>query len=304
MKSYIAICCFILMSFCLWLQARESQSVTLIPICDEKNPSLLPENFRVPSFPYQNNVEGPSRIGLDELSISGSAQFSEKTLQSLIHYLSFNSLLIIDLRQESHGLINGKPVSWTDAQDNCGNADKSLPEIERDEFNRLKQALEQGYLLVYQDKEWNKEPQGWTVSEAATEKESVERKGVSYLRLPIQDHYPPSDDEVDYIVELLNSLDGKTWVHVHCKMGRGRTTTIMTLFDMMHNASLLSAEEIIKRQGLIGGSDLFKIEAPGHPRHESAILRLQFLHDFYRYCLEVPDFSQSWSNWKRAKGKI
>ena len=55
------------------------------------------------------NFRDLSVIGIIAIA---SAQFSEDELQKLRQKYPNEKIVIVDLRQESHGFINGKPVSW------------------------------------------------------------------------------------------------------------------------------------------------------------------------------------------------
>ncbi len=63
-----------------------------------------------------SNVEKNKNInlsGLNTLNISGSKQFSEQNLPLIISNIKTSlPITVVDLRQESHGFINGLPVSW------------------------------------------------------------------------------------------------------------------------------------------------------------------------------------------------
>ncbi len=77
-----------------------------------------------------------NRLGLETLSISGSAQFSREGLRQLQEKLAGKKLLVVDLRQESHGFLNGWPVSWY-ADHDWANLGKTLKEVES--FSKWKQ---------------------------------------------------------------------------------------------------------------------------------------------------------------------
>jgi len=64
----------------------------------------------------------PTRNGLDQLNVSASGQLSEHDIQSIKDSLtSGNKLIIIDLRWERHGFLNGEPISWNkDGRVNTG----------------------------------------------------------------------------------------------------------------------------------------------------------------------------------------
>lgn len=293
----LSICCQL-----LYLKASVIEmpcnTQNVFAIWDEKKFTHLPENFRLGNGDYKIDDEASfvSREGLEELKISGSAQFSDKTLEGLLEEVDQSAFIMIDLRQESHGFVNGKSLSWIDSTSNKANANKNVEEIELDENRRLQTAYQEGHITVNQ----HTEPQMVTVIDVRTEREVIESRAFTYIRLPIQDHCHPEDEIVDQYINLVKDLADSYWFHVHCKAGKGRTTTFMTMYDMMFNSNKLSVEEIISRQERLGGSNLFKTHEPEDPKHPSAMARLDFLYLFYEYCQDVPDFSLSWTEWKTA----
>ena len=140
------------------------------------------------------------------------------------------------------------------------------------------------------------------VNDAYTEAELAQARGIHYIRIPSTDHLKPPAEEVDQFVEListqfLNKEKADYWIHMHCSAGRGRTTTFLAMYDMMRNAVNVSFDDILARQAMIGGKDLTEPFAIGDWRYEHHFERLQFLINFYNYCLENPNFEQSWSSW-------
>ena len=79
----------------------------------------------------------PSTAGMDQLHISGSEQYSEEQFRELAGQLremaGNDPVYIIDLRQESHGFLNGIPVSWygNDNEQNIGMLTEGMPVIVR-----------------------------------------------------------------------------------------------------------------------------------------------------------------------------
>lgn len=58
-----------------------------------------------------------TQFGIEDKFISGSGQFTKENIQKLsekVQQVSQNleKLIVIDLRMESHGFINGLPVTW------------------------------------------------------------------------------------------------------------------------------------------------------------------------------------------------
>jgi hypothetical protein len=226
----------------------EGLSLDLKPVVKTKNEFTLPAHFRV----------------FD--SVSASGQFSEKNYEYLLETSPNQQWIVIDLRREYHGFVNGFPVSWklTDAMSYAYNDGLDAVAIEENEKVLLSQM--DGY----------------------TERGLVEQSGGIYIRFPVADHSFPSDEEADQFVNLIQSLPHNARIHLHCAGGSGRTTTFLSMIDMMHHSHSLSAEEILKRQETIGGSNLYDPEsqyADEPERIEGAKARLQFLKAFHQKCL-------------------
>lgn len=262
------------------------------PVSDLLQPKL-PRNLRKFDHPLFANASLNLK-GLNELRMSGSAQFSEKTLTLMMNGFSIapDKIIVIDLREESHGFINGEPVSWTDGN-NYANIHKTEIDIIEDEALRLKQALESKKIVI----DRIKKPTCLIVESIQTEEELVKEAGARYIRLPVTDHKRPHDRVVDDFIHLIKQISCDDWMHVHCKAGRGRTTTFLTLFDIAKNGRTVSLDDILARQFLIGGVDLTEVNKGDLQRSESANARLEFIRQFYRYCQEVPDFQIGWSQW-------
>jgi hypothetical protein len=78
----------------------------------------FPQNFRILNHPHAD-LSTCNVLGLDQLKVSGSGQFSEKGFSELVKALPLESeqLIICDLRAEYHGLVNGLPMCWIDELD-------------------------------------------------------------------------------------------------------------------------------------------------------------------------------------------
>lgn len=275
------------------LQAEYS----LCPIFDGHQEERLPLNFRTTKDQFGSELESLDlQEGLYDIPASGSGQFSETSFQCLTRTISKPNLVVIDLRQESHGLVNGQALSWTDGKYNWANVNKTLEEIEHTEEHLLKQVLEKGIVVVNP----HTQPQELPVYDVKTEREFIQSLGFAYKRIPVKDHCRPSDESVDEFVNFIKNLPSDTWVHFHCRAGKGRTTTFLALYDMMINANRVSFDAILARHKMLGGTDLLRIHEPDHYRHYPAIERLEFVRHFYQYCRQVPDFHISWSEWSRS----
>ena len=291
MKPLIAISLIII---CLMGQSflGFSRTVSLYPVFDAQE-TVLPHNFRTSDAKHIRT--SLNFTGLKFLRASGSGQFSENAFAEILQYLSLpaDKVVVVDLRQESHGFINGKPVSWTDGKYNYGNLHKNKSEVERDEHLRLTFAAQAKKIIINP----SVDPTKLSVHTVKTERDLVENMGCQYIRLPVTDLNRPSNEVVDQFVEYAKHFSNDEWVHFHCKGGKGRTTTFMTLLDMMRNSHCVSCEEIIARQKLIGGSDLSAVAKADLEKARAAHERYEFVQKFYLYCTQVPNFTLKWSEW-------
>ncbi len=249
----------------------------------------------------------PSRTGLSSLNISGSAQFGRVNLEALRERFKNSRIMVVDLRQESHGLVNGLPVSWYQGRDQL-NWGKSLEEIEFDEKERLNALLQTRAVKAYALTSPNNpgglkrgtDPVTLKVHTASTERELCEELGLYYVRLPVPDYMRPSNKQTDRFIKLVRSLgkDKDMRLHVHCEAGDGRTTTFLAMYDMMRNARSVSFDDIIRRQWLLGGMDLRSTKTSVPWKREYAEKRAKFIKDFYKYCKNNKDaFKTTWSAW-------
>lgn len=281
--------CFIILLFVSSLFSNEEKFY----------PRLRPDNeFEFPlKFRTTQNYES-----LEKLNASASGQFSENSFLFLAKTLPAKNIIVIDLRREFHGFVNGCALSWKLCDPKEGssyeyNFDLSSEEIEKTEKELLSKELSHDKSTFYFT------DTGVTlldVDRVATERELVENLGHKYFRFPTLDHHYPLDLEVDQFVDLIKSLPD-VWVHFHCAGGEGRTTVFMCMLDMMRN-SHLSPEAIMRRQEALGGANLYD-PVSYYAKKPTKIIaeqqRYQFLCHFHKYCVENPNFERSWSEWKQ-----
>lgn len=296
-KLNIIFCLLPLLVFPLLIKGKEPSLIV-----NMENQKVLPRNFRTTVDPYKNQNATPSKKGLSELHASASGQFSENAFNKIKEHIPAENIFVIDLREESHGFINGMAISWYQHDYNWGNKSKSLSEILEDEKQRVKQASLKKTINIYKkDSKPGDSPLIIKVEDTFTESEFVESLGFQYARIPITDHLKPENEKVDQFIDLVKNKIGHNssdyWIHFHCSAGRGRATTFLTLYDMIRNAKEVSLEDILARQALIGGKDLSESFKPTDWRYYHDLDRQEFLQNFYYYCQENPNLEQSWSSW-------
>ena len=282
----------------------EADSVYLI--LDEPYNDSLPRNFRKCDGAFKReDAYFPDTSGLSALNISGSAEFSDKNLPVLMTTINRNRIIIIDLRQETHGFINGEPVSWYGKYDwaNVGLTREEVITGEKRKLDSLKKIKNiEVTKILKKDKATNTfldfKEIPFEVLKAETEYELTKSFNTEYFRITATDHRKPVNDDVDRFVTYINSLVGVYWIHFHCHAGDGRTTTFMVMYDMMKNAKNVSFEDIVKRQYLLGGIDLTKNDDFPEFDKQYAIDRTEFLKKFYEYCKDNNDgYMTSFSKW-------
>lgn len=243
-------------------------------VLDNQNYYEIPKNFRTTTTSLTTlNKQNLNLSGLNELNISGSQQFSEYNLPLVINSVGSSlPITVIDLRQESHGFINGAPVSWANIK-NDANIGLTREQVLVDEYDKLSGIKLDDPMTYYNHK-------NITVIPIKVENESnlVNSKSLSYIRITVTDGKIPLDDMVDYFVEIVKLQPKNTWLHFHCKQGIGRTTTFMIMYDMMKNAKEVTADDIIKRQLLLANFDESHIKSFYNNE------RINFLQKFYKYC--------------------
>eukprot|EP01105_Mastigella_eilhardi_P005828 TRINITY_DN17531_c0_g1_i1.p1 TRINITY_DN17531_c0_g1~~TRINITY_DN17531_c0_g1_i1.p1 ORF type:complete len:293 (-),score=70.14 TRINITY_DN17531_c0_g1_i1:92-970(-) len=209
---------------------------------------------------------------LRTLTCSGSGAFSKRQLRSVLDLVSppgapRRQVVVVDLRKESHGFLEGAPVSWFRPPYNWGNrgltAAQAIAACEesvralRHEADAAAAAarLRRRFKLVL--REIVKLPRGGGVlmtREVAPpaadrpvlvqgERAVVEAAGAVYVPLPTDDHSVPDAQVTRWFVDLCCGrlpgvkLERGAHVHVHCRAGRGRTTLFMLLLHMLQLAS-------------------------------------------------------------------
>lgn len=281
-----------------------SEEKELYPYLDLNFPTLLPKNFRLPTDPFKEAEEQlPSREGLEKLRASASGQFLPINLVLMLNKLPQDKkIIILDLREESHGYLNSMPLAWRLQSTTWTNMGKTLSEIEQDEAEKLSKLVkEKRVLLRFKDLQGSRPvaPLTLDVNRVATEKEFLENLNLNlgYIRIPITENHPPSPATVDRLVELIRTLPDDVWLHIHCHGGRGRTTSFLIMYDSIINGKKVSLDDILLRQKLLGGSDILKPLDLEDYRHVSLEERVRFVKKFYEYANTQDMAKTKYSDW-------
>ncbi len=234
----------------------------------------LPRNFR-----------DLSSLGINAIA---SGQFSENELLAVRKKFPKEKIIIVDLRRESHGFIDGESVSWRAAFEKS-NENKTAAQIISQEKSLLLASKRNDKIIVNKILEnnpengWYKqvEPQIIKVGKAINEEDLAKKNGFKYKRFTVQDHARPLDSELAHMVSFIRNLPQDQKIYVHCAAGKGRTTTFLTLFDIIKNGHNTKLETIFKRQNSLGGTRLDDISEKSEWRRKLSEERLKMLEDFY-----------------------
>ncbi len=252
-------------------------------ILNSRNQHAIPKNFHMTPF-----------------NTSGSGQFSKEGLEKMIAQIPSDRIMIVDLRQEPHAFLNYNAITWY-RDHNWGDIEKNTEQAIQHEKELIHDLSQRNITFLFYDRQY---PVPFLVKEVSEEKKIVAGTGLQYKRFAVTDHRRPKDKVVDDFIAWYRQQPKDLWIHFHCSAGRGRTTTFLTMHDIMQNASTDSLETIIKRQHKLGGSNLFRVSKAktDNWKKDTIIKRTHFIRYFYEYCKEVPDFSISWSEWIEQKG--
>ncbi len=287
---------------------------------DSSNTKTLPKNFRKTSdLSSIENINYLNLEGLDTLNISGSEQFTEFNLPLLKENINndFN-IVDIDLREESHGFINGFAISFANSNNSANkgltynevinkeNEDLSsikigeplifynnnkeiIPKVVQNENNSANKGLTYNEVINKENEDLSSIKIGEPLifynnnkeiipKVVQNEEEVTKAKNLSYFRIPVTDGGLPNEDMVNRFVSFVSELPENTWLHFHCKAGIGRTTTFMIMYDIMKNYDNASLDDIIARQVLLANLN------PKESIDFFMERRYTFLNDFYNKC--------------------
>lgn len=279
-------------------------------VLDEEFTYELPRNFRTNTNPYHDTQKGeklPSRVGLDSLKAVSSAQFSERSLKNALQHIQ-GPVWMIDLRRESHGFVNGIPISWYKPH-NDSNRNLSTQDLLQREQTMLSALNEYNPLIIQRITKktagiiHSSEPIDVEIKLLETEQQLTKRLGLEYRRLQVLDRNRPDDKVVDEFIEIVKSLPSNATLYLHCRGGKGRSTTFMVMYDMLKNAKTVSLEEIVLRQQLLGGVNVFntKTKPGGEWMAEMRVDRKTFVEEFYLYATDNAGYpNTTWQEWLQA----
>ncbi|NOU95851.1 protein tyrosine phosphatase [Paenibacillus sp. LMG 31456] len=265
--------------------------------------SELPKRFRMSRDAVivdEVNAQIPDLKGFVELKASASGQYSQRELQSMKEAIGDLPIILVDLRQENHGFVNGMAVNWFGLH-NGANKGLSNDEVIIKE-QQLLNGLKNQPSITFDELKGKSVDIGGPVQDPKqilSEEELAEAEGLKYKRFFVTDHHRPLDQEVDHFIEWVKALPDDVWLHFHCRGGVGRASTFFCMYDMMRNADEVGFEDHTRRQMQIGGRDFQRMDPKDVYKYQAAVDRLTYVRQFYEYCVSnIGDgYTVSWTEW-------
>lgn len=251
------------------------------PLCFTSN-----KNESIITIDSTSSVGLPMRLrDIPTLNISGSAQFTKDQLLNLKNSINKDNICIVDLRQESHGMINDLAISFLNPYKDLNNGFTTEQTIKAE--NSLLNKIKIGNTIQLY-KHTGIFIKDITVDFISNESQLVTEADMQYKRFAVKDNSAPTPDIVDEFVEFIKNKPDDIHLHFHCAAGKGRTTSFMVMYQAMKNNSNLTLEQLLSYQYNIGGVNL----------HDNNI-QYNFLEDFCNYVQKNKDsnYSISYSQW-------
>lgn len=215
--------------------------------------------------------------GLRELSASGGPIVDFPTLKKNLASVR-KSIVIVDGMKELHGYINGFPLLFFG-------------------YHRKKPSLRQLIRRLFLTGTIHEQP-----ALIIKEHEVTKKYGFEYKNINIGSKSLTPDIAVDEFVSYIDQPHPNVWFHFHCRHGKGRTSIMLVMTDIIKNAPKVALRDIVKRQHLLGSEDLFDttpwLNSTYSPRRLEK--RKNFIQDFYAFiCQRKAGGVQLWSEWRR-----
>lgn len=236
--------------------------------------------FRTMHDPISSS-EKVDLTGLQDLHIAGGPPISFESLKQKL--FPHKNIVVVDGMIGKYGYINGIPASYLGY--------KGPTSIK----HYLWRLFYTGTLMPHPELN-------------VSEENEAKKHGLHYVALRIGSKSTSSDQTIDDFVKFFDTLSKDTWVYFHCHHGKGRTSIMLVMADIIKNAPQVSIKDIIKRQYLLGSVDLFDTTPWAKGTYGKNMLekRKKFIEQFYTFiCQRKAGGIQLWSEWnqKQPQGK-
>lgn len=135
---------------------------------------------------------------------------------------------------------------------------------------------------------------------------AAELYGFGYQNFRIGSKYRSRDEDIDKFVSFFDTLPENVFLYFHCIHGKGRTSMMLVMADIIKNAPKVALKDIIKRQYLLGSVDLFDTTPWSRSTYATQMLedRKKFIEHFYEFiCQRKSGEIQQWSEWNLKRNE-
>lgn len=227
--------------------------------------------------------------GLDRYNAAGSGRLNFQHLRDLIHQWH-HKVIVLNGRNETYLYFKDKEIKKY-----CLKKKKDKDYLKAIKSNDFINNLECKLTRWLDDV-----PENLSLDDVHSEAEILTDLKVPLLT-PLPNDWLKNWDFVEGLIKIFETTPPDTLMYFHCGHGQGRTTTLLTLLDIFHNARDVSLHDIIARQYLLGGENLKDIEAweGGTWTSDHLDARLHLVTSFYTY-MNAPDgyeMKTPWLTW-------
>ena len=139
-----------------------------------------------------------------------------------------------------------------------------------------------------------------------TESQILSQRGIRYVKFDLtRQHFASKWDFIDNAIVLFESFPSNSWIHFHCAGGRGRTTTLMIMYDIFRNAKTASLDDILSHHHCLGGENIQNTHVIPHGSWSKRNLegRLRLLENFHKYMTSPNGYPRNtWLKWLDEQG--
>lgn len=144
------------------------------------------------------------------------------------------------------------------------------------------------------------------LSQFQTERQIIEEMGGHYyLPLKGNEEWLSNQGFMEDLIHYFESLPTDALLYVHCIHGRGRTTTILVLYDIFRNAKQVPLKDLTNRHFCLGRENVLNTEfkSNGTWSQEGLNARKDLVARFYDYMTDQDGYKhQSWTQWNLERG--
>ena len=234
-------------------------------------------NFRT----MQDTISSTQQVnlrGLRELQASGGTSVRFSDLKRRLKHTN-GPKIIVDGMSEFHGYINGIPTTFF-----AYHKEPTLKHIIRRWIFTRTTGIHPEFVTP--------------------EEEEAANHGFEYKKVNIGSTFISDDEDIDKIITFYDNLPPNAWLHFHCAHGKGRTSILLVMLDILKNAPMVTVKDIVKRQHLLGSENLFNTEVWKNGTYDKEKLdhRKKFIEEFYKFvCQRKARGIQCWSDWRHQQ---